>query len=70
MLPDLVARPVLFLLLVVIFVPKVDSPETFSEAPICVFGAEREVNGPVLVPPKIKFRCQNQNHDFQRDSGS
>ena len=57
-------RPVLFLLLVVIFVPKVDSPETFSEAPICVFGAEREVTEPVLVPPKIKSRCQDQNHDF------
>ena len=46
------------------FVPKVDSPETFSEAPICVSGAEREVTGPVLVPPKIKSRCQDQNHDF------
>ena len=63
-LPDLVVRPVLLLLLVVIFVPKVDSPKTFSEAPICVFGAERMVTGPVLVPPKIKSRCQDQNHDF------
>ena len=50
---DLVVRPVLFLLLVVIFVPKVDTPETFSE-----------VTGPVLAPPKIKSRCQDQNHDF------
>ena len=57
-------RPVLFLLLVVIFVPKVDTPETFSEAPICVFDVEREVTGPVLAPPKIKSRCQDQNHDF------
>ena len=36
---DLVVRPVLFLLLAVIFVPKVDTPETFSE--VCVFDAER-----------------------------
>ena len=56
--------PVLFLLLVVIFVPKVDTPETFSEAPICVFDAQREVTGPVLAPRKIKSRCQDQNHDF------
>ena len=61
---DLVVRPVIFLLLVVIFVPKVDTPETFSEAPICVFDAEREVTGPVLAPPKIKSRCQDQNNDF------
>ena len=57
-------RPVLFLLLVVIFVSKVDTPETFSEAPICVFDAEREVTGPALIPPKIKSRCRGQNHDF------
>ena len=61
---DLVVHPVLFLLLVVIFVPKVDTPETFSEAPICVFDAEREVTGPVLASPKIKSCCQDQNHDF------
>ena len=40
-LPDLVERPVLFLLLVVIFVPKVDTPKTFSEAPICVLCSRR-----------------------------
>lgn len=52
---DLVGRLVLFLLLVVIFIPKVDTPETFSEAPICVSDAEREVTGPVLAPPKDKI---------------
>ena len=61
---DLVVRPVLFLLLVVIFVPKVDTSGTFSEAPICVFDAERQVTGPVLAQPKINPSCQNQNHDF------
>lgn len=61
---DLVVHPVLFLLLVVIFVPKVDTPETFSEAPICVFDAEREVTGPVIAQPKINRSCQDQNHDF------
>ena len=63
-LPDLVVRPVLFLLLVVIFVPKVNTPETFSEAPICVFDVEKEVTGPVLAPPKIDSSRQDQNHDF------
>ena len=63
-LPYLVVRPVLFLLLVVIFVPKVDTPGTFSEAPICVFDAEREVTGPVLAPTKINSSRQDQNHDF------
>ena len=63
-LPDLVVRPVLFLLLVVIFVPKVNTPETFSEAPICVFDVEKEVTGPVLAPPKINSSRQDQNHDF------
>ena len=62
-LQDLVVRPVLFLLRVVIFVPKVDTPETFSEAPICVF-EEREVTGPVLAHPKINSCRQDQNHDF------
>jgi len=52
-LPELVVRPVLFLLLVVIFVPKVDTQGTFSEAPICAFDAERVVTGPALAPPKI-----------------
>ena len=33
--------------------------ETFSEAPICVFDAEREVTWQVLAPPKIKSRCQD-----------
>ena len=63
-LPDLVVCPVVFLLLVVIFVPKVDTPETFSEAPLCVFDVEKEVTGPVLVPPKINSSRQDQNHDF------
>ena len=46
------------------FRPKVDTPETFSEAPICVFDAERQVTGPVLAQPKINPSCQDQNHDF------
>ena len=60
-LPELVERPALFLLLLVIFVPKVDTPETFSEAPICVFDAEREVTGPVLAHTKINSCRQDQN---------
>lgn len=53
-------RSVPFLLLVAIFVPKVDTQGTFSEAPICVFDAEREVTG----PPKINSCRQDQNHEF------
>ena len=57
-------RSVPFLLLVAIFVPKFDTRGTFSEAPICVFDAEREVTGPALVPPKINACRQDQNHEF------
>ena len=57
-------RPVLFLLLVVIFVPKVNTPETFSEVPICVFDVKKDVTGPILAPPKINSSRQDQNHDF------
>ena len=57
-------RSVPFLLLVAIFVPKFDTRGTFSEAPICVFDAEREVTGPALVPPKINSCRQDQNHEF------
>ena len=58
-------RPVLFILLVVIFVPKVDTPEPFSEALICAFDAEREATGPVLAHLEINFQCrQVQDNDF------
>ena len=63
-LPELVVRSVPFLLLVAIFVPKVDTQGTFSEAPICAFDAEREVTGPALAPPKINSCRQDQNHEF------
>ena len=65
MLPGLVVRRVsVFLLLLVIFVPKVDTLETFSEAPICVFDVGREVTGPVPTPLKINSCPQDQNLDF------
>ena len=65
MLPGLVVRRVsVFLLLLVIFVPKVDTLKTFSEAPICVFDVGREVTGPVPAPQKINSCPQDQNLDF------
>ena len=65
MLPDLVVRRVsVFLLLLVVFVPKVDTLETFSEAPICVFDVGREVTGPVPAPLKKNSCPQDQNLDF------
>ena len=51
-------------MLVVIFVPWVDTPEKFSEAPNCVFDAEREVIGPVLAHSKTNSCRQDRNHDF------
>lgn len=57
-------RLVLFLVLVVIFVPWVDTPEKLSEAPNCVFGAEREVIGPLLAHSKTNSCRQHRNHDF------
>lgn len=54
----------MFLLLVVIFVPKVDTPGTFFRGFNCAFDAEREVTGPVLAPPKISSCLQNQNQIF------
>lgn len=54
----------LFLVLIVIFVPWVDTPEKFSEAPNCVFDAEREVIGPVLAHSKTNSCRQDRNHDF------
>ena len=57
----MVRRFSVFLLLLVIFVPKVDTLETFSEAPICVFDVRREVAGPVPAPLKINSCPQDQN---------
>ena len=65
MLPGLVVRRVsFFLLLLVIFIPKVDTWETFSEAPICVFDVGREVTGPVPGPLKMNSCPQDANFDF------
>ena len=65
MLPGLVVRRVsVFLLLLVIFVSQVDTLETFSEAPICVFDVGREVTGPVPATLKINSCPQDQNLDF------
>ena len=58
---SLVRRVSVFLLLLVIFVPKVDTPETFSEAPICVSDVGGEVTGPVPAPLKINSCPQDQN---------
>ena len=56
MLIGLVVRRVsFFLLMLVIFIPKFDTQETFSEAPICVFDVGREVTGPVPAPLKMSL---------------
>ena len=64
MLPGLVVCQVSsFLLMLVIFIPKVDTRETFSEAPICVFDVRREVTGPVPALLKMNSCPQNANLD-------
>lgn len=60
----MVRRVSFFLLLLVIFIPKVDTWETFSEAPICVFDGGREVTGPVPGPLKMNSCPQDANFDF------
>ena len=60
--PELVVRSVPFLLLVAIFVPKVNTQGTFSEAPICAFDAEGEVTH--SLTPMINSCRQDQNHEF------
>ena len=55
-------RSVPFLLLVAIFVPKVNTQGTFSEAPICAFDAEGEVTH--SLTPMINSCRQDQNHEF------
>ena len=60
----MVRRVSVFLLLLAIFVPKVDTLVTFSEAPICVFDVGREVTGPIPAPLEISSRPQDQNLDF------
>lgn len=50
--------------MLVIFIPKVDTRETFSEAPICVFDVGREVTGPVPAPLKMNSCPQDQNLDL------
>ena len=52
-----------FLLILVIFIPKVDTRETFSEAPICVFDVRREVTGPVPALLKMNSCPQDANLD-------
>ena len=51
------------LLMLVIFIPKVDTGETFSEAPICVFDVRREVTGPVPALLKMNSCPQDANLD-------
>ena len=59
-----VCRVSSFLLMLVIFIPKVDTWETFSEAPICVFDVRREVTGPVPAILKMNSCPQDANLDF------
>ena len=72
-LPDLAVLLALFLQLLVIFAPKVDTPTIHSELPICVFDAASEVTGPISVIPEINLCRQDENLDclepceFERD---
>ena len=50
--------------MLVIFIPKVDTRETFSEAPICVFDEGREITGPVPALRKMNSCPQDANLDF------
>ena len=50
--------------MLVIFIFKVDTQETFSQAPICDFDVGREVTGPVPAPLKMNYCPQDQNLDF------
>lgn len=67
-LPDLAVRLALFLQLLVIFVPKVDTPSTHLEPSTCVIDAVNEGIGPICATPKINLRLQEQNLDFLEQS--
>ena len=72
-LPDLAVLLVLFLRLLIIFAPKVDTPTIHSELPTCAFDAASEVTGPISVIPEINLFGQDPNLDclepceFERD---
>lgn len=63
----------LFLQLLAIFAPKVDTPTINSELPICVFDAASEVTGPISAISEINLCRQDPNLDclepceFERD---
>lgn len=50
---------VLFLQVLFIFAPKVDTPTIHPELSICVFDAASEVTGPISVIPKINLCRQD-----------
>lgn len=62
--PELAVRLALFLQLLVIFVPKVDTLTTHSEASTCAFDAVNEDTGPICAPPKTNRCLQDQNLNF------
>ena len=62
--PELAVRLALFLQLLVIFVPKVDTLTTHSEASACAFDAVNEDTGPICAPPKTNRCLQDQNLNF------
>ena len=62
-LPDLAVLLVLFLRLLIIFAPKVDTPTIHSELPTCAFDAASEVTGPISVIPEINLFRQDSNLD-------
>ena len=72
-LPDLAVLLVLFLRLLIIFAPKVDTPTIHSELPTCAFDAASEVTGLISVIPEINLFRQDPNLDclepceFERD---
>ena len=62
--PELAVRLALFLQLLVIFVPKVDTLTTHSEASTCAFDAVNEDTGSICAPPKTNRCLQDQNLNF------